>query len=125
MTGDPEHMQVNRGFAFWGVALITAGVVALAIQAALIPEESARQAWRLWPLLLVVIGLSLIASRTPFGLVATLLAGVVAGGLAGTLWPASRTGSTSAAAVSRPSRQPARAPSKATLRSCSTSAAAT
>ncbi len=78
-------MQVNRGFAFWGVALITAGVVALAIQAGLIPEESARQAWRLWPVVLVVIGLSVIASRTPFALVATMLAGLVAGGLAGTV----------------------------------------
>ena len=78
-------MQVNRGFAFWGVALITAGAVALAIQAELIPAESARQAWRLWPVVLVVIGLSIIASRTPFALLATLAAGLVAGGLAGTL----------------------------------------
>ena len=40
-------MQVNRGFAFWGVALINAGVVALAIQAELVNDETARQAWRL------------------------------------------------------------------------------
>ena len=78
-------MQINRSLIFWGVALITAGVVALAIQAQLIPVESARRAWRLWPLLLVVIGLAVIASRTPFGAVATLLAGLVAGGLAGSL----------------------------------------
>ena len=36
-------------------------------------------------MLLVVIGLAVIASRTPFGEAATLLAGLVAGGLAGTL----------------------------------------
>jgi hypothetical protein len=78
-------MQVNRGFAFWGIALITAGAVALAIQAELVPAESARQAWRLWPVLLIVIGLAIVASRTPFGLFATVLAGLVAGGLAGTL----------------------------------------
>jgi hypothetical protein len=77
-------MQVNRGFAFWGVALITAGAVALAVQAGLIPEESARQASRLWPVVLIVIGLSIIASRTPFALVATVAAGLVAGALAGT-----------------------------------------
>jgi hypothetical protein len=59
--------------------------VALAIQAQLIPADSARQAWRLWPLLLVVIGIAIIASRTPFGAVATLLAGLVAGGFAGAL----------------------------------------
>ncbi len=78
-------MHVNRGFAFWGVALVTAGVVALAIQSALIPEDAARQAWRLWPVVLIIIGLSVIASRTPFALMATVLAGLVAGGLAGTL----------------------------------------
>ena len=78
-------MRINRGLVFWGVALITAGAVALAIQAQLIPADTARQAWRLWPLLLVVIGLAVIASRTPFGAVATLLAGLVAGGLAGAL----------------------------------------
>ncbi len=78
-------MQTNRGLIFWGVALITAGAVALAIQSQLIPADSARQAWRLWPLLLIVIGVSVIASGTAFGTVALLLAGLVAGGLAGTL----------------------------------------
>ena len=78
-------MQINRGLIFWGVALVTAGAVALAIQSQLIPSDSARQAWRLWPLLLIVIGLSVIASRTAFGPIAVVLAGLVTGGLAGTL----------------------------------------
>ena len=78
-------MQTNRGLVFWGVGLITAGAVALAIQSQLIPSDAARQAWRLWPLLLVVIGLAVIASRTAFGAIATVLAALVAGGLAGTL----------------------------------------
>jgi hypothetical protein len=77
-------MQTNRGLVFWGVALITAGAIALAIQAGAIPGEAARQAWRLWPLVLVVLGLSIIAARTPFSPAASLLAGVVVGGLAGT-----------------------------------------
>jgi hypothetical protein len=78
-------MHTNRGLVFWGIGLITAGAVALAIQAQLIPSDAARQAWRLWPLLLVVIGLAVIASRTAFGAIATVLAAAVAGGLAGTL----------------------------------------
>lgn len=78
-------MQINRGLVFWGLALITAGAVALAIQAQVIPADSTRQAWRLWPLLLVVIGIAVITARTPFGVVATVLAGLMAGGLAGTL----------------------------------------
>ena len=50
-------VRTNRSLVFWGVALVTAGAVALAIQSQLIPDDSARQAWRLWPLLLVIIGL--------------------------------------------------------------------
>jgi hypothetical protein len=83
-------MRVNRGLIFWGVALVTAGAVALAIQSDLIAGETAREAWRLWPVVLIVIGLAVISARTPFGMVATLAAGLVAGGLAGTLvagWP--------------------------------------
>ena len=83
-------MIVNRGFVFWGVALITAGAVALAVQSGAIDGETARGAWRFWPVVLIAIGVAVIAARTPFALVATLLAALVAGGLAGTLvagWP--------------------------------------
>jgi hypothetical protein len=78
-------MQVNRGLVFWGVGLITAGAVALAIQSDLIAADVARDAWRLWPVVLIVIGLAVIAARTPFALVATLASGLVAGALVGTL----------------------------------------
>lgn len=83
-------MHANRGLVFWGVALVTAGAVALAIQSNLVAADAARDAWRLWPIVLIVIGLAVISARTPFALVATLAAGIVAGGLAGTLvagWP--------------------------------------
>ncbi len=78
-------MQINRGLVFWGVALITAGAVALAIQSGTVPPDAAREAWRLWPVVLIVIGISIIAARTSLALVTTLLAGLVVGGLGGTL----------------------------------------
>ena len=78
-------MQVNRGLVFWGVGLVTAGVVALAIQNDLISVDFARDAWRLWPVVLIIIGLAVIAGRTPFALVATIASGVVAGALVGAL----------------------------------------
>jgi hypothetical protein len=83
-------MHVNRGLVFWGLALVTAGAVALLVQSGSIPDESARDAWRFWPIALIVVGLAVIAARTPFALAATVLAGLVVGGLAGTLvagWP--------------------------------------
>jgi hypothetical protein len=76
-------MQVNRGLVFWGVALVTAGAVALAVQRDVVGEDVLRNAWRFWPVVLIVIGLAVISARTPFALVATLLAGIVAGGLVG------------------------------------------
>jgi Domain of unknown function (DUF5668)/Putative adhesin len=78
-------VRANSGLIFWGVALITAGAVALAVQAGSIPEAAIRDAWRFWPVVIIAIGLAVIAAKTPFAIVATLLAGVVVGGLAGTL----------------------------------------
>jgi len=78
-------MHVNRGLVFWGVALVTAGAVALAIQTGAIEAEAAREVWQYWPVVLIVIGLAIIAARTPFALVATIVAGLTLGGYAGTL----------------------------------------
>jgi hypothetical protein len=83
-------MHVNRGLVFWGVALVTAGAVALAIQYDLVSATAARDAWRLWPVVLIAIGIAVISARTPFALVATLVAALVVGGMGGTLaagWP--------------------------------------
>jgi hypothetical protein len=78
-------MHVNRGFLFWGLGFVSAGLVALAIQAGYLDEAAMAGAWRLWPLLLVVLGVSIILSRTPFALVGTVMAAVVLGGGVGTV----------------------------------------
>jgi hypothetical protein len=78
-------VHINRGLVFWGVALITAGAVALAIQSGTIDGAVARQWWRFWPVIIIVIGLAILAARTPFALVMTLVAGIVVGGLGGSL----------------------------------------
>jgi len=78
-------VNVNRGLVFWGVALITAGAVALAIQAGVIAGEDAQQLWRFWPVALIAIGLAVIAASTPFAAVTTILAALVVGALGGTL----------------------------------------
>jgi hypothetical protein len=83
-------MRANRGLIFWGVALVTAGAVALAIQSGALDGADARQTWRLWPVVLIVVGLAVIAGRTSLGIPMTLVAGIVVGGLGGTLvagWP--------------------------------------
>src|SRR5438309_2678932 len=78
-------MHVNRGFLFWGLGFMTAGLVALAIQSGYLDRTVMAGAWRLWPLLLVALGVSLILSRTPFALLGTVLAAVVLGAGVGTV----------------------------------------
>ena len=60
-------MHVNRGLVFWGVALVTAGAVALAIQTGAIEAESAREVWQYWPVVLIVIGVHQFASERWIG----------------------------------------------------------
>jgi hypothetical protein len=78
-------MYVNRGLLFWGLAFITAGAVALGAQQGIIPRDLVTGAWRLWPLILVAIGISIIAGRTPLAplgsIVGALLLGTFAGGV--------------------------------------------
>ncbi|HEX2141540.1 MAG TPA: DUF5668 domain-containing protein [Candidatus Limnocylindria bacterium] len=78
-------MNVNRGLLFWALALITAGVVALAVQQGLLDRDTVAGAWRLWPVILIAIGLSILLARTPFAVVGTLVAALVLGVVAGAL----------------------------------------
>lgn len=77
-------MRINRGLLFWGLGFITAGVVALAIQQGILDRDTMAGAWRLWPLILVVIGISLMVARTPAAPLGTALAAVVIGTIVGT-----------------------------------------
>jgi len=76
-------VNVDRGFLFWGVALITAGAVTLGLQSGAIPADVADDAGRWWPVILIVIGLAVIATRTPFAALAFVLAGLVVGAIGG------------------------------------------
>jgi len=85
-------MSINRGLLNWGVFLIALGGVPLAVQQGWASSGIVGDLWRLWPLILVGIGLGLILRWTPiawlggalvagtFGLIfGALLAGGVSG----------------------------------------------
>lgn len=77
-------MRVNRGLLFWGLGLVTAGAVALAVQQGVLDRNVMENAWRLWPLILVAIGFSLIVSRTQIAPLGTVVAALVIGAIVGT-----------------------------------------
>lgn len=78
-------MHLNRGLLFWGLALVTAGATALAVQQGYIDRDVVADAWRLWPVILIAIGLSIVLARTPFAVLGTLLAALILGFGAGAL----------------------------------------
>jgi hypothetical protein len=88
----PFIVRVRRGLLFWGLFLIPLGAVPLLVRAGALDPAVVANAWRLWPLLLVALGLALILGRSQAGILGTVVAalalGTVAGGAlaAGTPW---------------------------------------
>ncbi len=87
-----DVMRINRSLLNWGVFLIALGGVPLAVQQGFADESIAGDLWRLWPLILVGIGLGLIMRWTPLAWVGgALVAGtfglifgaLIAGGFSG------------------------------------------
>jgi hypothetical protein len=76
-------MRVNRGLLGWGVFLIVLGIVPLAVRAGYLDADTVRQAWQLWPLILIGIGLGLVLQRTPVAAVGTLVVAVTFGLMGG------------------------------------------
>jgi hypothetical protein len=78
-------MQIRRGFLGWGVFLILAGAIPLAVRAGYLSDVDLDRLWSLWPLVLIGIGLGLILSRTRFafvgGLVVAATFGIMVGGV--------------------------------------------
>ena len=78
-------MHIRRGYLGWGVFLILAGTVPLAVRSGYLTEDQVGRLWTLWPLILVGIGVGLILSRTRFdflgGIIVAATFGLMVGGL--------------------------------------------
>ena len=72
-------MRVRRGPLFWGLLLIPLGGIPLLVQAGYIDGTLLKDAWRLWPLLLVGLGLALLLGRGRAGLAVTVILALVLG----------------------------------------------
>lgn len=77
-------MRVDRGYLFWGVFLVLLGVIPLADREGWVDVGGLGDVGRLWPLVIIGIGVAILASRTRLAPVATIVAALVLGVLAGT-----------------------------------------
>jgi hypothetical protein len=78
-------MRVNRGLLGWGLFLVLLGAVPLAVRAGRLDVATVRQAWQLWPLILIGIGLGLVLSRTRLAIVGGLVVSITCGLIGGSL----------------------------------------
>ena len=78
-------MRIHRGFLGWGIFLILAGSIPLAVRAGYLTDDQLQNVGSLWPLILVGIGVGLILSRTQYGFLGGFIVaatfGVMVGGL--------------------------------------------
>lgn len=78
-------MRVNQGFLGWGVFLVVAGAIPLAVRGGLITVEQIGNVASLWPLILIGIGIGILLSRTRLaflgGLVVAATFGIIVGGI--------------------------------------------
>lgn len=91
MSHDSRHrvahhssMRVDRGYLFWGVFFVLLGAIPLAERQGWIDVGGLGDVGRLWPLIIIGIGIAILASRTRLALVATVVGALVLGTLAGT-----------------------------------------
>ncbi len=76
-------MRIRPALLFWGIFFILLGGLPLLVRAGALDPNALSDAWRLWPLLLVALGISLILGRTRAGILGTAVAAIVIGVAAG------------------------------------------
>ena len=81
-------MRLRRGLVFWGLFLIPLGAIPLLARAGVLPTNVIADAWRLWPLLLIGVGLLLLVGRTRASIAATAIVALIIGSVAGAAFAA-------------------------------------
>jgi hypothetical protein len=76
-------MRVRRGLLFWGLFLISLGAVPLLVRTGAVDAATLAGAWRLWPVVLIAIGIGLLVGRSQVALVGTVLTAIILGVAAG------------------------------------------
>ncbi len=96
-------MRFERRFLQWGLFFIALGAVPLLVELGWLDRTAVSDAWRLWPLFLIAVGLGILLARSRFhfvgGLISSItfgliIGGALAGGIGSIGCPASSAGGT-------------------------------
>ena len=79
-------MRLAKGRLNWGVFFILLGAVPLAYHQGVVTQSQIGDAWRLWPLIVVGIGVGFILSRTPAYFVGGMVVAATLGLMFGSLF---------------------------------------
>jgi hypothetical protein len=83
MGEDMSTMRIRRGLLFSGLFLVPVGGLTLLVRSGSLDPNPLADAWRLWPLVLVGLGISIILGRTSFAALGTAISGLVLGLIVG------------------------------------------
>ena len=72
-------MRIDGGRLGWGVFFVTLGLVPLAVRYGWIDPAWFDDIWRLWPLILIGIGVGLLLRRTAFAALGNVIVGLTFG----------------------------------------------
>ena len=78
-------MRINRGLLTWGVFLVLAGAIPLAVRAGYLTADQLRNVGSLWPLILIGIGTGILLARTRLEVVGGLIVAATVGVIVGAL----------------------------------------
>ena len=76
-------MRIRRGLLFTGLFLIPVGGLTLLVRGGYLDADVLRDAWRLWPLVLVGLGLGILLGRTRGAALGTAIAALAIGTIVG------------------------------------------
>lgn len=76
-------MTVHRGYLFWGIFLLLLGGIPLLDRLGIIDASSWGDVWRLWPVVIIAIGLAILIGRSRMAVAGTVVMALLIGGIAG------------------------------------------
>lgn len=84
-------MRARRGLLFWGLFLIPLGAIPLIVRAGGFDASLLADVWRLWPLVLIAVGVLLVVRRTQAAVVGTAVIALTLGMFGGAALAAAPT----------------------------------